>query len=121
VYISFSSHYVNCHLIIEFQNIFTTMVATGASFFLTTYSPIFRHEPPYKAFKLKFGGILSIAPRFAMSVTEEKRKERRSGWKEYLKQSKEMINADGGPPRWFSPLECGLQGDNSPLMLFLPG
>ncbi|CAK7328372.1 unnamed protein product [Dovyalis caffra] len=28
---------------------------------------------------------------------------------------------DGGPPRWFSPLECGSRSDNSPLLLFLPG
>jgi hypothetical protein len=126
LYISFSSHYVNCHLIIIFQNIFTTMVVAGAGFFPTIYSPIFRREPAYKALKLKSGGILCIAPRFAMSVnrvrvTEEKQEKRRTSWKEYLKQSKEMINADGGPPRWFSPLECGLKGENSPLMLFLPG
>ncbi|MCI34646.1 acyltransferase-like protein, partial [Trifolium medium] len=86
------------------------MVAAGASFFSTIFSPIFCWEPPYQALKLKSGSILSnsIAPRFAMSVNRvsEKRKERRSGWKEYLKQSKEMIKADGGAPRWFSPLEC---------------
>jgi len=53
---------------------------------------------------------------------EKEEKERRSGWKEYLEQAKELIAAaDGGPPRWFSPLECGSRLDNSPLMLFLPG
>lgn len=53
---------------------------------------------------------------------EKEEKERRSGWKEYLEQAKELIGAaDGGPPRWFSPLECGSRLDNSPLMLFLPG
>ncbi|MCI06577.1 acyltransferase-like protein, partial [Trifolium medium] len=79
------------------------MVAAGASFFPTIFSPIFRGEPPYQALKLKSG-----APHFAMSINRvsEKQKERRSGWKEYLKQSKEMIKADGGAPRWFSPLEC---------------
>ncbi|PNX96242.1 acyltransferase-like protein chloroplastic-like [Trifolium pratense] len=101
------------------------MVAVGASFFSTIFSPVFHGEPRYQALKLKYGGILSnsIAPRFAMPVNRisEKQKERRSGWKEYLKQSKKLIKADGGAPRWFSPLECSSQGDNSPLMLFLPG
>ncbi|KHM99237.1 Acyltransferase-like protein, chloroplastic [Glycine soja] len=43
------------------------------------------------------------------------------GWKEYLEHSKELIEPDGGPPRWFSPLECASRLDNSPLLLFLPG
>ncbi|XP_061352391.1 phytyl ester synthase 2, chloroplastic-like isoform X2 [Gastrolobium bilobum] len=52
---------------------------------------------------------------------EKEEKQRRSGWKDYLEQSKELIEPDGGPPRWFSPLECGSRLDNSPLLLFLPG
>nr|AZM65203.1 diacylglycerol acyltransferase 4 [Vitellaria paradoxa] len=40
---------------------------------------------------------------------------------DYFELSKEMIRSDGGPPRWFSPLECGSRLDNSPLLLFLPG
>lgn len=52
---------------------------------------------------------------------EEKEKQRQSGWIEYLEQAKELIEPDGGPPRWFSPLESGSRLDNSPLMLFLPG
>ncbi|CAL5370320.1 unnamed protein product [Camellia sinensis] len=28
---------------------------------------------------------------------------------------------DGGPPRWFSPLECRTRSNDSPLLLFLPG
>ncbi|KAF2287917.1 hypothetical protein GH714_003204 [Hevea brasiliensis] len=28
---------------------------------------------------------------------------------------------DGGPPRWFCPLECGQPRKNSPTLLFLPG
>ncbi|GMP29765.1 hypothetical protein CsSME_00004736 [Camellia sinensis var. sinensis] len=27
---------------------------------------------------------------------------------------------DGGPPRWFSPLECRSRSNDSPLLLFLP-
>ena len=39
----------------------------------------------------------------------------------FFQQSKDLIKSDGGPPQWFSPLECGSQLDNSPLLLFLPG
>jgi len=54
---------------------------------------------------------------------EKKEKDERcmNGWKEYLVQSKELIVPDGGPPRWFSPLECAWRLDNSPLLFFLPG
>ncbi|KAK4603177.1 hypothetical protein RGQ29_011942 [Quercus rubra] len=42
--------------------------------------------------------------------------------KEYFERSKELISrSDGGPPRWFTPLECGPPLKNSPLLLFLPG
>ncbi|KAL2320358.1 hypothetical protein Fmac_029327 [Flemingia macrophylla] len=50
----------------------------------------------------------------------EKETQLRSGLKEYLEHSKEFIEPDGGPPRWFSPLECASRMDNSPLLLFLP-
>ncbi|KAK3026748.1 hypothetical protein RJ639_042201 [Escallonia herrerae] len=40
---------------------------------------------------------------------------------DYFEQSKQLIRSDGGPPRWFSPLECGSRLDNAPLLLFLPG
>jgi len=64
--------------------------------------------------KLKSCGILNIAPtHFALSVnhvliTGEKKEEKQAqgGWKEYFEKSKELIKADGGPPRWFSRLEC---------------
>lgn len=46
--------------------------------------------------------------------------ERRS-LKDYFEQSKELIKSDGGPPRWFSPLECGSPLESSPLLLFTPG
>lgn len=41
--------------------------------------------------------------------------------KDYLDISKDMIKPDGGPPRWFSPVECGRPLKGSPLLLFLPG
>ncbi|AES80650.1 hypothetical protein MTR_7g083140 [Medicago truncatula] len=94
------------------------MVAARACFFPSVFSPLFRCEPPSQALKLKSSSILSIAP--ARFEEKEKEKQRRSGWEEYFEQAKELIEEDGGPPRWFSPLECSSQWDNSPLILFLP-
>ncbi|KAF3435296.1 hypothetical protein FNV43_RR22383 [Rhamnella rubrinervis] len=47
--------------------------------------------------------------------------EERMSLKDYFEQAKDLIRSDGGPPRWFSPLECGSRLNNSPLLLFLPG
>ncbi|XVF57310.1 hypothetical protein PTKIN_Ptkin06aG0195000 [Pterospermum kingtungense] len=41
--------------------------------------------------------------------------------KDYLDTARDMIKPDGGPPRWFSPVECGCPIKGSPLLLFLPG
>ncbi|XP_009413594.2 phytyl ester synthase 2, chloroplastic isoform X4 [Musa acuminata AAA Group] len=41
--------------------------------------------------------------------------------RDYIERSRELIKPDGGPPRWFSPLECGARGTDSPLLLYLPG
>ncbi|XP_068317482.1 phytyl ester synthase 1, chloroplastic-like [Pyrus communis] len=41
--------------------------------------------------------------------------------KDYFHANKEMIKPDGGPPRWFSPIECGRPLKDSPILLFLPG
>ncbi|PPD73953.1 hypothetical protein GOBAR_DD29125 [Gossypium barbadense] len=42
--------------------------------------------------------------------------------KDYFGECKEMIRSDGGPPRWFSPLECSSStSPDCPLLLFLPG
>ncbi|TYH99540.1 hypothetical protein ES332_A11G073500v1 [Gossypium tomentosum] len=41
--------------------------------------------------------------------------------KDYFEECKEMIRSDGGPPRWFSPLECSsFTLPDCPLLLFLP-
>ncbi|XP_065853676.1 phytyl ester synthase 1, chloroplastic-like [Euphorbia lathyris] len=41
--------------------------------------------------------------------------------KDYLEGAKEIIKPDGGPPRWFCPVECGKPLKSSPVLLFLPG
>ena len=41
--------------------------------------------------------------------------------KDYLDNAKDMVKPDGGPPRWFCPVESGPPLEGSPTLLFLPG
>ncbi|ERN16885.1 hypothetical protein AMTR_s00057p00161970 [Amborella trichopoda] len=41
--------------------------------------------------------------------------------KDYMDRSKEFDRQDSGPPRWFTPIECGRPMKDSPVFLFLPG
>ncbi|EOY02897.1 Esterase/lipase/thioesterase family protein, putative [Theobroma cacao] len=41
--------------------------------------------------------------------------------KDYFEDCKDLIKSDGGPPRWFCPLECTSTSPDYPLLLFLPG
>ncbi|PIA57054.1 hypothetical protein AQUCO_00600053v1 [Aquilegia coerulea] len=41
--------------------------------------------------------------------------------KDYFEGAKDMIHNDGGPPRWFCPVDCGRPLNGSPLLLYLPG
>ncbi|KAL3591332.1 hypothetical protein D5086_009972 [Populus alba] len=41
--------------------------------------------------------------------------------RDYLEGAKEIIRPDGGPPRWFCPVECGQPLKDSPILLFFPG
>ncbi|KAG8045438.1 hypothetical protein GUJ93_ZPchr0008g12155 [Zizania palustris] len=42
--------------------------------------------------------------------------------KEYFAAARAISTDDGGPPRWFCPVEAGQPAvDNAPLLLFLPG
>ncbi|XP_019059264.1 PREDICTED: acyltransferase-like protein At3g26840, chloroplastic isoform X2 [Tarenaya hassleriana] len=53
------------------------------------------------------------------------RPEERKSLAEILEEVRGFVGSDGGgdggPPRWFSPLECGARAPGSPLLLFLPG
>ncbi|KAG7558867.1 Diacylglycerol acyltransferase [Arabidopsis thaliana x Arabidopsis arenosa] len=40
---------------------------------------------------------------------------------DFLEEARDFVGDRGGPPCWFSPLECGAQAPNSPLLLYLPG
>ncbi|KAK4746659.1 hypothetical protein SAY87_025696 [Trapa incisa] len=39
----------------------------------------------------------------------------------FFNLAEDLVRSDGGPPRWFSPLECAKRMNNSPLLLYLPG
>ncbi|KAE9588863.1 hypothetical protein Lal_00012636 [Lupinus albus] len=66
-------------------------------------------------------GLLAEKEKRFENKKEKEELNRRSGWRNYLEQSVEIAKPDGGPARWFSPLECGSRLDKSPLLLFLPG
>ncbi|KAK7337858.1 hypothetical protein VNO77_18446 [Canavalia gladiata] len=40
---------------------------------------------------------------------------------DYFVAAKEICISDGGPPRWFCPVECGAPLKDSPTLMFLPG
>nr|XP_043621836.1 acyltransferase-like protein At1g54570, chloroplastic [Erigeron canadensis] len=40
---------------------------------------------------------------------------------DFYKLAKEFSKPDGGPPRWFCPVSCGRQFNDSPVLLYLPG
>lgn len=44
-----------------------------------------------------------------------------SSVRDYLDIAKEMVRPDGGPPRWFCPIECERPIKGAPVLLFLPG
>lgn len=41
--------------------------------------------------------------------------------KDYFAAAREILKPDGGPPRWFSPVDCGRPVEDAPTLLFLPG
>lgn len=41
--------------------------------------------------------------------------------KDYMEATKCLLKCDGGPARWFCPVEAGPPLKNSPLLLYLPG
>ncbi|CAL9223987.1 unnamed protein product [Arabidopsis halleri] len=58
------------------------------------------------------------------SYTDEVRPEERKSLTDFLVEAGDFVRSDGGdggPPRWFSPLECGARAPGSPLLLYLPG
>ncbi|XP_050220620.1 phytyl ester synthase 1, chloroplastic-like [Mercurialis annua] len=77
------------------------------------------------------GGNGTLKPRIGKKLVKKVYKDLEVLWddgygtktvKDYLQGAKEMtLKPDGGPPRWFSPVECGQPLKDSPSLLFLPG
>ncbi|KAL4565279.1 hypothetical protein LXL04_029367 [Taraxacum kok-saghyz] len=41
--------------------------------------------------------------------------------KDYAYIAMDLIKHDGGPPRWFCPIACGIPLKDSPILLYIPG
>ncbi|XP_033145809.1 acyltransferase-like protein At3g26840, chloroplastic isoform X1 [Brassica rapa] len=58
------------------------------------------------------------------SNTEAARPEERKSLRDFLSEAENFYTSeggDGGPPRWFSPLQCSSHAAGSPLLLYIPG
>ncbi|KAG7558865.1 Diacylglycerol acyltransferase [Arabidopsis thaliana x Arabidopsis arenosa] len=55
------------------------------------------------------------------SKMEMARPDLRKSLSDFLEEARDFVGDGGGPPRWFSPLECRAHAQGSPLLLFLPG
>ncbi|CAA7041908.1 unnamed protein product [Microthlaspi erraticum] len=58
------------------------------------------------------------------SHAEAAQPEERKSLTDFLVEAEDFMRSDGrdgGPPRWFSPLECGKRAPGSPLLLYIPG
>ncbi|KFK33031.1 hypothetical protein AALP_AA6G321600 [Arabis alpina] len=56
--------------------------------------------------------------------TEMSKPEERKSLTDFLVEVRDFFRSDGGdggPPRWFSPLECSKRAPGSPLLLYVPG
>ncbi|GMP29998.1 hypothetical protein CsSME_00004862 [Camellia sinensis var. sinensis] len=111
--------------------------ATGAGLFSAVLSPAavrfkFKRKVPASAtvtptqppaFTVSDNGRLHEAATVSKrsDSSEAMPEDQRLSLKDYFELSKDMIRSDGGPPRWFSPFECGSRLNGSPLLLFLPG
>lgn len=73
---------------------------------------ISKHLHCRKAFKLRINSCSGERSTVGVKRVEE-----------VVKQAKEMKrkSGHGGPPRWFTPLDCGKPPLNAPLLLYLPG
>ncbi|KAI6678628.1 hypothetical protein NL676_039424 [Syzygium grande] len=65
------------------------------------------------------GKRVSSSPRFMEDVELESG---RPGLMRFFDEVKDLTRMDGGPPRWFSPLECGTRLEKSPcFFIYLVG
>lgn len=120
---------------------FTTMAATAATVasFLHPYKSLalLRHpKSSPSTLRLSTGSRSAVSTgressaatptgmingNYHVGVDDETMIGRRMGLDEFFEMAEQLARSDGGPPRWFAPLECGPPLDNSPLLLYLPG
>ncbi|KAL9162817.1 hypothetical protein ABFS82_06G002500 [Erythranthe guttata] len=103
-----------------------SMAGAGNGGFLSSagISPLFRHRDTSTTVQL----LRPLRRRFSVFASTEKQHRQKSAkdgrltLKDYFEQSVELITrSDGGPPRWFTPLDCGSRLQDSPLLFYLPG
>lgn len=88
---------------------------------LPTTTTIRRKRKPFISATKNNIGARNTSSSMSKKAGDKKEMERRS-FKDYLEHSKDLVRSSvGGPPRWFSPLECSSALENSPLLLSLPG
>ncbi|CAH2045310.1 unnamed protein product [Thlaspi arvense] len=80
---------------------------------------MYRHTAIKSATSTKPGGGATVA-KSPYAKVEAELPDSRKSLTDFLEEAREFVG-DEGPPRWFSPLECGAQAPGSPLLLFIPG
>ncbi|KAK1318118.1 Acyltransferase-like protein [Acorus calamus] len=98
------------------------MATVSHPFASFTFPP--KHRPRFgrNPRPVRVRAVESTAEKPPPWVLDEAEVKERTSVGDYVARSRELMRSDGGPPRWFSPVECGpdrLEG--SPLLLFLPG
>ncbi|KAK1294817.1 Acyltransferase-like protein [Acorus calamus] len=98
------------------------MAAVSHPFASFTFPP--KHRPRFgrNPRPVRVRAVESTAEKPPPWVLDEAEVKERTSVGDYVARSRELMRSDGGPLRWFSPVECGpdrLEG--SPLLLFLPG
>lgn len=66
------------------------------------------------------GALVAKVVENPYSKVESARPDLRKSLSDFLEEARDFVG-DEGPPRWFSPLECGAPALGSPLLLYLPG
>ncbi|KAL3722932.1 hypothetical protein ACJRO7_035169 [Eucalyptus globulus] len=69
----------------------------------------------------KHGGTASDQSSSSPFMEDVELESGRERLRRFFDEAKDLTRPDGGPPRWFSPLECGSRLEKSPLLLYLPG
>lgn len=144
--VEMDSHYCFCFMIVylwrtkksrsityrKSQRHFVWFLSMAANSTVAGVSPLLPyrnlcHRVTSARFKIAGRSAASVLPKSmsSNSITDSTELQRTTTliMKDYMEWSKDMVGSasDGGPPRWFSPLECAAPIKDSPLLLYLPG